>query len=87
MVSTSSKTKMANIPQRKILNIPLELCAEIRDALSEHGKVKVNGLGIFELRRIGERLGRNPVSGKVEMMKAYTKIKFRATHSLKEALC
>lgn len=59
----------------------------ISSGLSRFGKVKVVGLGIFELRKIPSRLGRHPLSGEIVKFKAYFKIKFRPTKSLKEKVC
>lgn len=77
---------MANQKQKCIVNLPNDLRAEIRGGIVEHGKVKVVGLGIFETRRIPARPGRNPATGEIVRIRAYKKIKFRPTKSLKEAL-
>lgn len=75
---------MANISQKAIVNLPKELRTDIQGGLLRYGKVKVVGLGIFEIKKIKSRMGRNPASGEIVMMPAYSKVKFRPTASLKE---
>lgn len=77
---------MANQKQKKIVNLPMELRSQIQSGIVDHGKVKVVGLGIFETRKIPARPGRNPATGEIVKIRAYKKIKFRPTKSLKEAL-
>lgn len=78
---------MANIAQKKIVTLPEKIRRGISAGLSRYGKVKVVGLGIFELRKIPSRLGRHPLSGDIVKFKSYYKIKFRPTKSLKEKVC
>lgn len=78
---------MANKKQKHIIDLPMAIRVELKRGLVKHGKVKVIGLGIFETREIPSRRGRNPQSGKIMMIPAYTKIKFRPTKSLKEMVC
>jgi nucleoid DNA-binding protein len=78
---------MANTKQPAIVSLPSDLRDEITVALLKHGKVKVVGLGIFEMREIPSRPGRNPKTGEIMQIKAYWKIKFRPTKQLKESVC
>lgn len=78
---------MANIRQKKIINLPQEIRLEITEGLLKYGKVKVVGLGIFETRNIPSRPGRHPKTGVPIKISAYTKIKFRPTSTLKSAVC
>lgn len=75
---------MANVAQKVIVNLPREIRQEIQSGLLRHGKVKVVGLGIFEIKKIKSRMGRNPATGDVVMMPSYKKVKFRPTAALKE---
>lgn len=77
---------MANLKQKKIIDLPLTLRKSIASGIIKHGKVKVIGLGIFETRRIPSRTGRHPSSGEIVKFPSYKKIKFRPTKSLKERL-
>lgn len=77
---------MANKSQKKIVDLPKDLRSEITLGIINEGKVKVIGLGIFETKKIPSRSGRHPSTGKIVSFRAYTKIKFRPTKSLKELL-
>lgn len=78
---------MANKKQKFITRISSEIRNDIRNGLLEHGKVKVIGLGIFEMRQIPQRRGRNPKNGEIVMINSYWKVKFKPTSSLREAVC
>lgn len=78
---------MANIKQKKIINLPDEIRDSIKTGLIRHGKVKVIGLGIFERRKVPARRGRHPQTGEIVMIRSYHKLKFRPTQSLKDAVC
>lgn len=77
---------MANTTQKKIIQLPLELRLEIQSGLFRYGKVKVVGLGIFEVKTIEARRGRNPASGEIMLMPAYKKVKFKPTAALKKKI-
>lgn len=77
---------MANKPQRCVYTLPEEHRDALARAVVRHGKVKVVGFGIFEVKRIPARRGRHPQTGEVTEIKAYYKVKFRPTKSLKEAV-
>ena len=48
--------------------------------------VKLPGLGIFRLRKMKARIGRNPQTGEAIKIKASKKIAFRPAKELKEAV-
>jgi len=77
---------MGNSPQKMIIDIDRDFVAVLREGLKKHGKVKVTGLGIFEVRKVKARIGFNPSSKEKEMIKEYKKIKFTATKILKDLL-
>lgn len=77
---------MANKPQKHIHNLPEEHRDSLVRAIVRHGKVKVVGLGIFEVKRIPARSGRHPQTGEATVIRAYYKVKFRPTKALKEAV-
>src|ERR1700674_1127486 len=60
------------------------------DLLSKHlvkgNKVRIVGLGIFQVRRREARMGRNPQTGEAVKIKANKKVTFRAGKELKEAV-
>jgi DNA-binding protein HU-beta len=58
--------------------------------LSKHlvkgSKVRIVGLGIFQVKRREARMGRNPQTGEPVKIKASKKVTFRAGKELKEAV-
>lgn len=76
-----------NYKQKKIITLDKSLRAEILTGLVEHNKIKLVGLGTFEIKEVSARPGRNPLTGKIMEFRAYKKIKFKATKKLKVAVC
>jgi DNA-binding protein HU-beta len=60
------------------------------DLLSKHlvngDKVRIVGLGIFQVKRREARMGRNPRTGEPVKIKASKKVTFRPSKELKEAV-
>lgn len=54
--------------------------------LKKGNKVRVTGLGIFQVRKRLARLGRNPATGEQIKIKASKKLAFRAAKEVKEAI-
>jgi DNA-binding protein HU-beta len=54
--------------------------------LKKGNKVRVTGLGIFQVRKRQARLGRNPLTGEQIKIKASKKLAFRAAKEVKEAI-
>ena len=67
-----------------------ELLADFVDLLVKHlkkgNKVRVTGLGIFQVRKRPARLGRNPATGEQIKIKASKKLAFRAAKEVKETI-
>jgi len=66
------------------------MLTDIVDLLSKHlvkgEKVRILGLGIFQVKRREARMGRNPRTGEPVKIKASKKVTFRASKELKEAV-
>jgi DNA-binding protein HU-beta len=54
--------------------------------LKKGNKVRVTGLGIFQVRKRPARMGRNPATGEAIKIKASKKLAFRAAKEVKEAI-
>ncbi|NJM28889.1 MAG: HU family DNA-binding protein [Rhizobiales bacterium] len=54
--------------------------------LKKGNKVRVTGLGIFQVRKRPARMGRNPATGEAIKIKASKKVAFRAAKELKESI-
>lgn len=54
--------------------------------LKKGNKVRITGLGIFQVRKRAARIGRNPATGEQIKIKASKKVAFRVAKDLKEAI-
>ena len=54
--------------------------------LKKGNKVRVTGLGIFQVKKRPARLGRNPLTGEQIKIKASKKLAFRAAKEVKESI-
>jgi DNA-binding protein HU-beta len=66
------------------------MLADTVDRVAKHlvkgSKVRIVGLGIFQVKRREARMGRNPQTGEAVKIKASKKVTFRAGKELKEAV-
>jgi DNA-binding protein HU-beta len=54
--------------------------------LKKGSKVRVTGLGIFQVKKRPARMGRNPATGEQIKIKASKKLAFRAAKEVKDAI-
>jgi DNA-binding protein HU-beta len=54
--------------------------------LKKGKRIRLNGLGILQVRKRPARMGRNPATGEAIKIKASKKIAFRAAKELKAAV-
>lgn len=63
---------------------------QVRDTLQraivEHGFLKIQGFGVFEVVDVPERQGRNPRTGESIPIPAHKAVKFRPGKELREAV-
>jgi DNA-binding protein HU-beta len=59
---------------------------DITKQLKKGKRIKLNGLGILQVRKRPARMGRNPATGEAIKIKASKKVAFRAAKDLKEAV-
>ena len=55
-------------------------------SLKKGEKIRISGLGIFQVRKRPARMGRNPATGEAIKIKASKKIAFRPAKELKESV-
>lgn len=77
---------MTNKKQKVILKVDDSFLDYIKDNLKEHGKVKITGLGIFELKHFKGRVGYNVATKTKEQFPPYSRVVFRSSQTLKNAL-
>jgi DNA-binding protein HU-beta len=54
--------------------------------LKKGDKIRINGLGVLQVRRRAARMGRNPATGEAIKIKASKKVAFRVAKELKESI-
>jgi DNA-binding protein HU-beta len=59
---------------------------DIAKHLKKGKRIRLNGLGILQVRKRPARMGRNPATGETIKIKAKKKIAFRAAKDLKAAI-
>ena len=74
------------LSKKQALKIMDDLIGMITKHLKKGERIKIAGLGIFQVRRRAARMGRNPATGEPINIKASRKVAFRATKELKEAV-
>jgi DNA-binding protein HU-beta len=79
----AEKHEMSKKAMAELLGSFIELTVK---NLKKGNKVRVTGLGIFQVRKRPARLGRNPLTGEQIKIKASKKLAFRAAKEVKEAI-
>lgn len=74
------------MPKRQVEAMLGELVQTFTTHLKRGSKIRMNGLGIFQVRSRAARMGRNPATGEQIKIKASKKIAFRPAKELKEAI-
>jgi DNA-binding protein HU-beta len=54
--------------------------------LKKGDKIRINGLGVLQVRKRAARMGRNPATGEAIKIKASKKVAFRVAKELKESV-
>jgi DNA-binding protein HU-beta len=75
-----------DLPKRQVEAMLGKFVQTFADHLTKGTKIRINGLGIFQVRSRAARLGRNPATGEQIQIKASKKIAFRPAKELKEAV-
>ncbi len=63
-----------------------DFVALVTKNLKKGVRVRLNGLGILQVRNRAARMGRNPATGEAIKIKASKKVAFRVAKDLKEAV-
>ena len=63
-----------------------DLTGLITKQLKKGVRIRLNGLGILQVRKRAARMGRNPATGEQIKIKASKKVAFRAAKELKQAI-
>jgi DNA-binding protein HU-beta len=82
-VQLAEKHELSNKQAGLILDDVIGL---ITKHLKKGIRIRLNGLGILQVRKRAARMGRNPATGEAIKIKASKKVAFRAAKELKEAV-
>ena len=74
------------VPKTRAETMLADTVARLARHLVKGNKVRIVGLGIFQVKRREARMGRNPQTGEAVKIKASKKVTFRAGKELKEAV-
>jgi DNA-binding protein HU-beta len=74
------------LPKAKVNAMLMGMVGDITKHLKKGKRIRLNGLGILQVRKRPARMGRNPATGEAIKIKASKKIAFRASKDLKEAV-
>ena len=75
-----------DMPKRQVEAMLGDFVQTFAEPLTRGTKIRVSGLGIFQVRTRAARLGRNPATGEQIQINASKKIAFRPAKALKEAV-
>jgi DNA-binding protein HU-beta len=79
----AEKHEMSKKATTELLNAFVDLTVK---NLKKGHKVRITGLGIFQVRKRPARMGRNPATGEQIKIKASKKLAFRAAKEVKDAI-
>ena len=74
------------VPKTRAETMLADTVERVARHLVKGNKVRIVGLGIFQVKRREARMGRNPQTGEAVKIKASKKVIFRAGKELKEAV-
>ena len=79
----AEKHEMSKKATTELLNAFVDLTVK---NLKKGHKVRITGLGIFQVKKRPARMGRNPATGEAIKIKASKKLGFRAAKEVKDAI-
>jgi DNA-binding protein HU-beta len=82
-MALAQKHEMTNKAANALLE---DMIATITKQLKKGVRIRLNGLGILQVRRRAARMGRNPATGEAIKIKASKKVAFRASKELKQSI-
>jgi DNA-binding protein HU-beta len=75
-----------DLPKKQAEVMLGDLVALTTRHLKKGDKIRLNGIGILQVRKRAARMGRNPATGEAIKIKASKKVAFRVAKELKEAV-
>ena len=75
-----------NLTKKQANAIMDDLVVLVTKQLKKGTRIRLNGLGILQVRKRAARMGRNPATGEAIKIKASKKVAFRAAKELKNSI-
>jgi DNA-binding protein HU-beta len=82
----ASLSESHDMPKKQCDAMLSEMVGLMTKHLKKGDKVRINGLGMLQVRKRAARMGRNPATGEAIKIKASKKVAFRVAKELKEAV-
>jgi DNA-binding protein HU-beta len=82
----STLAEQTGFKKTEVANVMAALVSTVYKTLKKEKKIKLEGLGIMQLRDRKARLARNPRTGEMVKVPAKKVVKFRVTKDMKEAI-
>ncbi len=76
----------SGLKKAQVNDMLMGLVEDVAKHLKKGRRIRLNGLGIIQVRKRKARMGRNPATGEAIKIKASKKVAFRAAKELKEAI-
>ena len=74
------------LSKKQANQIMVDLTGLITKQLKKGARIRLNGLGILQVRKRAARMGRNPATGEAIKIKASKKVAFRVAKELKTSI-
>ncbi len=78
--------ELHQLPKKQAATMLADLTALISKHLKKGSRIRINTIGILQVRKRPARMGRNPATGEAIKIKASKKVAFRAAKELKELI-
>src|ERR1700744_89949 len=82
----ASLSESHDMPKKQCDAMLSEMGGLVTRHLKKGDKIRINGLGVLQVRKRAARMGRNPATGEAIKIKASKKVAFRVAKELKEAV-
>jgi DNA-binding protein HU-beta len=82
----ASLAESHEMPRKQCDAMLTEMVGMVTRHLKKGDKIRINGLGVLQVRKRAARMGRNPATGEAIKIKASKKVAFRVAKELKEAV-
>jgi DNA-binding protein HU-beta len=82
----ASLSESHDVPKKQCDAMLSDMVGLVTRHLKKGDKIRINGLGVLQVRKRAARMGRNPATGEAIKIKASKKVAFRVAKELKETV-